>query len=347
MAWIKRNLFFVITVVVGLGLSGYCGYLLFAALGDNAKAVEAYSGATNQLQQLRDKKPYPSKENIQAAEADADRVRAFKGEFLKLFSGFPTPPKLDDRQFTEYLKKTIYQFGAEATNAGVNLNPGYAFGFSGQMDKLSYPAECIQPWMQELEEIKPILHILCNAKINFLDKIKRPQVSPNDTSGADDYTPFSTVTNQNGVVTPYRLEFRAFSAEIADVLAGIAASSNCFIVKAPFITKSTVPLPDVNQYQPPTVAPPREYYRPRVRPRTEYTPDSSESPGRPGGENRFRPRPQMERVPEAEPPPAPSLPVTILREKPLFVTLYIEVVKLKALETNSTPTTPKTGRAAR
>jgi hypothetical protein len=346
MAWFKRNLFFVITVVVGLGLSGYCGYLLFAALGDNAKAVETYNGETNQLQQLRDKKPYPSKENIQAAEDDADRVRVLKGEFLKIFSGFPTPPKLDDRQFKEYLQKTIYQFGAEATNAGVNLNPGYAFGFSGQMDKLSYPAECIQPWMQELEEIKPILHILYSAKINFLEKIKRPQVSLNDISGADDFAPFSTVTNQNGVVTPYRLEFRAFSAEIADVLAGIAASSNCFIVKAPFITKSTVPLPDANQYQPAPVAPPREYYRTPVRPRPEYTPDPFGPPGRTGGE-RFRPPPQMQRAPEAAPPPAPSLPVTILREKPLFVTLYVDVVKLKALETNSTPTTPKTRTAAR
>src|ERR1700733_11783705 len=103
MPWIKRNLYFVITVVVGLGLAGYCGYLLFAVMSDNAKASDDYAAAQSSLKQLLDSKPFPDTGNIQAAEADAVRVQQFLDEFRKPFSGFPTPPKVDNRQFNSYL----------------------------------------------------------------------------------------------------------------------------------------------------------------------------------------------------------------------------------------------------
>jgi len=341
MPWIKRNLYFVITVAVGLGLTGYCAYLLSSAVSENAAAMATFNETTNNLIQLRNKKPFPSKENIQAAEEDAERVKAFKGEFLKAFSGFPTPPKMDDHLFNDYLKKTIAQFGADATNAGVNMNAGYAFGFSQELGQLKYPADCIAPWMQELQEITAILHILYNAKINYLEHIKRPLVAQDDTS--EDSIQLSTVTNQNGVVTPYRLEFRAFSSEIANVLAGIAGSSNCFIVKAPIVEKSTVPLPDLPQAPPPAqVAPPTMYRRPPPGVGEGF--ERSRDPSDRRASRVPRPMPQPEQV--AVTPAAPTAPVTILRERPLFVTLYIEVVKLKSLETNSAAGAPKSRTTA-
>ena len=342
MAWIKRNLYFVITVVVGLGLTGYCVYLLLAAVSDNAAAKTTFDEATNNLIQLQNSRPFPSPENIHAAEADAERVKSFKGEFLKAFYGFPTPPKMDDHLFKDYLQKTINKFGAEATNAGVNMNAGYAFGFGQQQGKYIYPAECINPWMQELEEMEVILHVLYSAKINFLEHIKRPLVSPNDQS--DDYIQLSTVTNANGVVTPYRLEFRAFSSEIANVLAGFAASSNCIIVKAPLVEKSTVQLPDLPPPPTPQPVAPPVFMRPRL---TEFPSDQPPTGrGMRGERPIFRPQP-VQPTQVVPVPTGPTPPVTILREKPLFVTLYVEVVKLKALETNSAASAPRARTGAR
>jgi hypothetical protein len=45
-------------------------------------------------------------------------------------------------------------------------------------------------------------------------------------------------------------------------------------------------------------------------------------------------------------PALPTAPVTILRERPLFVTLYIEVVKLKALDTKPAAGPPKSRTTA-
>jgi len=183
MAWIKRNLFFVITVVVGLGLTGYCGYLLFSAIDENAAAMDKYTGARGSLDTLQKKVPFPSKENIAAVQADAARVQNLNSNYLKVFAGFPAPPKMEDRQFKDYLQKSIQKFGADATNAGVGMPAGYTFGFGEQVDKLNFPADNIGPWIQELSEIKAILQILYNAKINNLEQVKRPLVGPEDGGG--------------------------------------------------------------------------------------------------------------------------------------------------------------------
>jgi hypothetical protein len=337
MAWIKRNLFFVITVAVGLGVAGFCGYLLYSAMSDAAAASDLYATATNSLAALQMKTPYPSKENIDVAEADKLRVQAFQAEFRKPFSGFPTPPKVDDRQFKEYLQKTVLQFATEATNAGVSLlQPGYAFTFSQQVSLLNFPGECIGPWMQELEELKAILHILYKAKINLLEAIKRPSVGPDDTGG--DIITLNTVSNQWGLQSPYEITFRAFSAEVADVLAGISASSNCFIVQTISISPSRAPLPPPINLQP-NVPPPSAIPRPppRREPRSGV-PGMSSDDG--GGYERRRDRPPGMQSASSSGTPTPAsstAPVTILTEKPLFVTLYINVVKLKTDAPAPTP----------
>jgi hypothetical protein len=330
MAWIKRNLYFVITIVVGMGVTGYCGYLAYAALGDNATASEAYATAASSLDQLQKKVPYPSKENIAVAEADAARVKAFQVEFRKPFSGFPTPPKLDDREFNAYLHKCVSQFGLDATNAGVGLPPNYAFTFSQQMDIFAYPNGCIPPWMQELEEIKAILHIIYKAKINYLDQIRRPPVYVDEAANGNDIL-FPTNIQPWGVVSPYYIQFRAFSSEIANVLSGIASSSNCFIVKAIFV-KPSMFTPDFVDTQP-EAAP--VLMQNRLNPATSRQFDQGFGPqgGRGRGERELgmeRRQQQMRPAPETAAPPGPSAPVVILREKPLSVTIYLDVVKLKS-----------------
>jgi hypothetical protein len=328
MAWIKRNLYFVITVAVALGVTGYCGYLLYSALGDNADASTKYASAKSQLEELQHSSPYPTPENIRSAQEDAVRVKAFLAEFHKPFSAFPTPPKMDVREFNTYLLKIIAQFGAGATNAGVGMHPDYAFSFSQQLPKINHPAEAIGPWMQELEEIKAILQILYTAKINYLERIKRVAVCTDD-SGSDDYIQFNNTTNTWGVVSPYVVNFRAFSGEIANVLAGIAASSNCFIVKAIYVSPSMVPLPDLTVTQP--AAAPMRTYTLRPPPSDQFTP--SPRRGRPGEGGEYRmPRPYIQQPQTIEVPAVPAGPETILFEKPLFVTIYIDVVKLKPAE---------------
>jgi len=335
MAWIKRNLYFVITVVAGLGVTGYCGYLFFTERGTNSEASTKYTQDRAGYELLHDQNPYPDTNNITAAQQDQERVRQFLADFRKAFADFSTPPKLDARGFKDYLQKTVNQFTRDAANAGVEITTNYAFSFQGQMENLSPPPESIDPWMQQLVEIKAILQILFNAKINYLEHIRRPAVSSDDIGSPDDYIPQGNGSNQWGVVTPYKVEFRGFTAELAAVLAGFAQSSNCFIVKTIIVIPNKTPLAPL---APPSLLAPPQNYPPMRRPPSDIYMPPGMGRGREERGERFRQRaPTPQPAPGAGAPTGPVLPEKILSEQLLFITLYVDVVKLKAPAAPSPP----------
>ncbi len=324
MAWVKRNLIFLIIIAVGLGshrvwrVSSVCG-----VLGANQGISSEYSSTVDQVQTLQKATPPPTKENIDAAKADQKRVEQFLTTFKKAFAPFPTAPTVDDRGFVEHLALMLRQFGMEATNNGVQLPNDYYFSFSEQRQNVRFSAECLDPLMQEMEEVKIILRILYAAKINYLENLQRIPACQDDNSGEDClYT--SSISNQWGLVTPYKVTFRGFSTEVASVLMGFADSSNCFVVKYLNVRPSFAPLPQVSDTEP---AAQQQMY---MQPQYAAPPPMDDE----GGEGRSRrnyrrqmPQQMMPTQPEAT---GPAPPETILRETPLYVTMVVDVVKLNA-----------------
>jgi hypothetical protein len=321
MPWIKRNLYFVIIAVVGLGVTGYCGYLLLSAVRGNRAVSDEYAGTLSSLTTLQQKAPFPSDENIQSAKADQERVKTFLAEFRKAFSPFPVPPKEDERGFKDHLQGTIYQWGMEATNAGVLVPDNYSFSFSQIKDKLNYPPEAINPWMEQLEELRVILHILYKSKILYLEGVQRCPITLEDYGG-NDCIYATPATNTWGIITPYKVMFRGFSTEVAAVLAGFAGASNCFIVKDVDVTQSKAALPTVV-----TPPPAQPVFMPGAEERRSRDYRSGRGRGEGGGEE---PRQYRRQAPPTAPVnPVPTGPQTILTESLLFVTVSIDVVKLK------------------
>lgn len=331
MAWIKRNLWFVVTIAVGLGLTGYCAYLLYGAIQSNAALKDDYTSKTQQLQQLESTQPYPSRENIQLAKEDQAHVQEFLNEFRTKFAPFPTPPVKDEKGFANYLIDKISQFRADATNAGVEIPFNYGFSFTALIGKLSYPPGNIQPWMQQLQEIERILGVVFRAKVTYLSVIKRCPVSADDASLADclQTTP---VTNQWGIVAPYQIVFRGFSADLAAVLDGFARASNCFIVKTVQVA------PDTTVQMPQPTATPNPQPQPVIQYRQPTPQYNTPVPGLRGLARGGIPPPVF-RPPVAAPvavqPNAAALnqpPITVLSETPLSITITVDAVKLKVAE---------------
>jgi hypothetical protein len=330
MAWIKRNLIFVIAVAIGIILTGFCGYLLYNSLNANSGTNDDYQANVANLQAAQQKTPYPSKQNIEAATADQARIQKFLNDFRKSFSPFPQPPVEDDRGFKVYLEDSLVRFRAEATNAEVGLAPEYGFSFSSLVNKLNYTPSDISAWMNQLQEISAILDILYKAKINFLTALCRVPVSPDDTGAGDCLIQASTITNQTGVVTPYKITFRGFSTELAAVLEGFAKATNCFIVKSVDIAEDatasqSMPQPQViNQPAAPAFVP-----APRGNPLFDH--------GGRGGLPGYRPtapppiyaqRPGAQAAASA----GSESPTVFLSENPLIVTIAVDVIKLKTSE---------------
>lgn len=320
MAWIKRNKFFVISMAVGLGCIGYCAYLFWSKLSDVSSKNDEYTSNLAQYKTLNSSPLYPSDQNITSAKEDQAKVQELLADYRKAFVSFPTPRKVDEQGFKAYLGQTVFDLDAAATNSGVTLPDAFAFGFSMQQKEFNYPAENLQPWMEQLAEIKAICAILYESRINSIESFQRVRVNQSSDDGSSqDCFDATMVTNSPLVSTPYKLTIRGFSRELANVLDGLAQSSNCFIVKTiqvEHVIGDTSIQPDLADAQP-----------------VPATPAYNTMPN-PGGDGFQR---RGERMRE-QPVPTPETPVvvprrgpkTILSEGLLRITLAVDAVQISS-----------------
>jgi hypothetical protein len=299
MSWIKRNLIFVITALVGVLLAGWAGYQLTNSMAEDKAAKDDFDSVMNDTTAMRNKNPYPTPENIEAARGEAAQIRGLLGDFNKVFAPFPTVPPMDEKTFAETIGKRIAELQMMASTMAIKTPDHYAFSFSGLTGQLAFPSNCIPVWLEQLGQIKSICDIVLHAHINEFEGIQRVPVYPGDQGGTD-FLPTTWVTNQLGVVSPYQVSFVGFSRGLAQILEGFLNSTNCFVIKSVIVSSSK-------------------------------NPTQANGPG-------MGLSPLQQLVSGAPTPAAPpfaggaragAAPVSVVREKPLYVTLVIDAIKLK------------------
>ncbi len=310
MAWIKRNLFFVVGGAVALMLLGGAGYYIYAGWTRNSTAFDKLNEIYGTLQNLAQQKPAPGNEkinNTQIAKEQEKLVRDLVNQSASYFKPIPAIPAGDSISSEAYaaaLRVTVDRLQHAAESAGVLLPPKYDFSFSAQRPLMKFAAGSLQPLATQLGEVKTICGILFATRINALDGIQRVRVSDDDAAGPQsDYLDQHAVTNDLAVLTPYVITIRCFTPELARVLAGFASASNAFIVKSINV------LPAGAAGAMPTEAAAAPGGMPLMR-----------MPGE------FAPPPQM--APAAQPVAGKGGLQTILKEQLLRVTLEVEFVKL-------------------
>jgi hypothetical protein len=240
MGWLKRNLFFVIGVVVGLGLLGAVGFYDYESWSHNQAAFAKLNGVYNTLSELNRQKPSPGNEhvdNIAAAREQERLLRQWMEQTTNYFQPIAPIPRaangpMSSELFAGALHQTIAQLQHEADAANVELPPQYDFSFTAHMDRLTFAPGSLDPLSVQLGEVKAISEILFGAGINALDGIQRVPASPDDAGGPQtDYLADQPVTTDMAVLVPYQVTFRGFSPEIARVLGAFASSPHGFVVK--------------------------------------------------------------------------------------------------------------------
>lgn len=341
MSWIKRNLFFVIGVVVALGLMGFAGFFLFSQIKKDSEMQEQLGSQVANYKALHEKNPFPGQTNIQIARVDQKRIQAFLAEARTTFAPIQPPGKRigpnDHESFSRLLLTTVYHLQKEAVNASVSIPTNYFFTFSAQSQKTIFAPGSIEPLTGQLAEITEICKILYAARINGIEGLRRTRVSKDDDGGlTTEFLTVNSVTNELAVLTPYEVTIRGFSAELASVMEGFIRAPQCFIVKTVHVETNSVLMET-----PPSMAammPIPVYYQPvaPVTPRATSKPESGMSPEmmrRYGiGSTTRAPAPPTATAPPSYvfgPRQTSNVPVTILRENPLKITLLLEVVKLK------------------
>ena len=240
MGWLKRNLFFVVGVVVAIGLLGAAGFYDYVGWQHSQTAYDKLHEIYTQWSNALNQKPSPGSgqvDNIAAAKEQERKLREWISQTANYFQPIAPIPKpangpLSDPLFAGALHSNIVQLIREAGAANVQLPPDFYFSFTAHMDRLTFAPGSLEPLSVQLGEVKTVSEILFAAGINALDGIQRLRVLPDDASGPmTDYLDDQPVTNDLALLTPYQITFRGFSPEIARVLQGFASSSHGFIVK--------------------------------------------------------------------------------------------------------------------
>jgi hypothetical protein len=242
MAWIKRNLYFVVGGGVALILMGLAGFYLYSKWQRNNEAMQKLEADFSELQRLNNENPHPGSkkiDNIAEAQAHQKQYRDFIAKMRQHFVPIPpipqTPefPKVSDRDFSAALSRTRDQLQRAANSTSVTLPPAYSFSFEAQNNRLTLAPGSASMLAVQLGEVKAIVDVLVAAKVNSIDGIRRERVSPDDMTGPQtDYLDQKSVTNELAVLTPYEVTFRCFSSELAAVLGGFAASPHGLLVKS-------------------------------------------------------------------------------------------------------------------
>jgi hypothetical protein len=335
MAWIKRNLFFLIGSLIAVALIVVGVFYLLGQINDESQVTEDIQKVYADLADLAGRKPHPGNDkidNIKAAREQEAVLRKYIEKERALFQPIAPIPDLPTnklstaeyaREYARELRITIAELRRSADQQSVKLPPDYDFTFKSQKGSLTFDPGSLGELASHLGEIKALSDILFAAKINFLDSIQREIISTNQDTNPSDYLQTrKTVSLPLADLTPYQVSFRCFSAELAQVLASLATSPYGFMVESINVEPASAVNEDTGGPFGPGggVSPP-----PFINP----TP----VPGQPGfdprtGRRFVIPPPGVGLAPT--PAPAPSgRPTEFLKEKAFRVTLLIQVVKPK------------------
>jgi len=341
MNWIKRNLPLVVGGVVALGLLGFAIFFLLTRKQAVDEVTAELNTRTEEWKQLVARDPYPNQENIEKAKVEQKKLTEFLDQTRKYFvpvASFPT--NLDGATFKNLLETTISELVHDAEKSGVSLPSSnrYDFTFKPQRSSLDFAPGTLAPLAMQVSEIKAICDVLFDARVHNLVGLRRAPVAKEDegAGGSTDYlNGRKPATNAvtGAIVAPYEIVFNGFSTELAAVLEGFYRSPNCFIVKNIDVQTNVVSAS-------------ADY---SVQPMVPYMYPTSTTPGvtqpgmtpyqqmmqRYGVGGRYGRGPNMPAPPPVTTPSVavPATPVrrgpeTVLDERPLKITMYIEAVRL-------------------
>jgi len=185
MGWIKRNLIFVVSGCLALGLLGFAGFLIYQGVSRNSEASETLRGVYDKLQELAQSPLQPGNDKVDNAKKAREQeleLGMWVSDAARHFSPIQPIPRgeVTSKTFATALGATFNQLQQEAKENSVGLPPQYYFSFQVQSSKLTISSG-LAPLAQQLGEVKTMAEILFAARVNSLDSIQRVKVSDDDT----------------------------------------------------------------------------------------------------------------------------------------------------------------------
>ncbi len=311
MLWIKRNLSLLIGIIVAVAMMVGASILLVSGLSKNREISSTLASVQGEITALNSMEPYPNAENIQSVKQDKARHQQLLTNIQQVLVPASVLAVPTDQQLKQLLETTIFDLQREAETANVVLPQRYDFSFSAQRLVAKFPEGSHLALATQIGEVKTIASILFKSGVQSLSLIARVPVAAGETGMTTDYLNKSIVTNKftnptphHVTLTPYQIRFKGFSTELEKVLDGLRRAPTFFLVKKIDIAgdSAEVALPAGVELTP---------SKPADKMMAAVVPSTTTS-----------------RATKTTNTVVNTTALTILDEKPIDVTLLVEVVKL-------------------
>ena len=230
MLWLKRNLFFSLSLLVILGFFGYgCFYLYsnWAESGDTQRALEETDSNLKKIYESPG--VFPSKTNITVLRDQEKELKDFIAKANTAKTRIEFDARITPSNFKTLLDNSLADLNKQADASRITIGQR-DFSFSAIKPLVSFPEGSVPLLAEELADIKALCAILFRSEITSVDNLRRiPVCRPDaEAAGSVDYHPLAGRTNEltGDATMVYLVTFQGFSESLASVLDNIQRSPN-------------------------------------------------------------------------------------------------------------------------
>lgn len=236
MLWIKRNLFLAVGGLIALLVLLGGLYYLWSGIQRNNELEEKVKEKQNKLNSYYNSpEPFPSRNNIDLAKAETERLLQAAAKSRKYFASVPVE-KVTGVAFRIYRDTTLDGLRKDAVAADTKLpNNNYAFSFLAQNGQTQFSPGTFPLIPEQMAEVKVICETLFKASATQIGNIRRARVSDEDAkTGGTDYLSLGMVTNVEAqvITSPYEITFYSFSGNLAQIMTAFAKAPYGVVLKA-------------------------------------------------------------------------------------------------------------------
>lgn len=222
MLWLKRNLFFALSLAVAVGLFGYGCFYGFTQWSSNAEVDKQIEQADQELKKIYDSPGiFPSPTNIAVLQQQEADLRKFLEESSKRRVGLTFDAKISPSNFKTLMDNTLADLLRDAERERIGIVQR-DFSFSAVKPLVSFAEGSVPLLAEQLAEIKLICGVLFRSEISSLENLRREAVSKDDVTGAAtvDYHNVIRRTNEltGDVSSFYIVTVQGFSESLSSIL---------------------------------------------------------------------------------------------------------------------------------
>ena len=236
MLWIKRNLFLAAGGLIALLVLLGGLYYLWSGIQRNGELDEKVTENQTKLNGFYNSPdPFPSRNNIDLAKAEIEKLRQAAARSRKYFAPLPVE-KMTALQFRSFRDVTLDGLRRAADTADTKLpNNGYTFSFLAQNGQTQFSPGTFPLVPEQMTELKAICETLFKASARQIGNIRRARVSDEDAkAGGTDYLSLGIITNVEAqvITSPYEVTFYGFSGSLAQIMTALARAPYGVVIKA-------------------------------------------------------------------------------------------------------------------